>query len=220
VAIPIAQQRKLLQRSGNMCAFPDCRRLLTSEGSPDDPVVVLGEIAHIVGESPDGPRGKSPLTLKQRNTYQETILLCNQHHQLIDSDGALATYTVERLTAMKEDHEKWVERTLGGRRNVAAEPPPMVQDTVFSTLLPVHQMPRYIYGAPCPAARESEFQPAGAPETIMTPFVIRGGFLWAFQDLRDEDGPFSHAVTSAEAEQHVTAECTARPSTSAGTSRC
>lgn len=99
------------------------------EGSPDDPVVVLGEIAHIVGESLDGPRGKSPLTLKQRNTYQNTILLCNQHHQLIDSDGALATYTVERLTAMKEDHEKWVERTLGGRRNVAAEPPPMVQDT-------------------------------------------------------------------------------------------
>ena len=114
MAIPIAQQRKLLQRSGNMCAFPDCKRLLTSEGSPDDPVVVLGEIAHIVGESPDGPRGKSPLTLKQRNTYQNTILLCNQHHQLIDSDGALATYTVERLTAMKEDHEKWVERTLGG----------------------------------------------------------------------------------------------------------
>jgi hypothetical protein len=84
VAIPIAQQRKLLQRSGNMCAFPDCRRLLTSEGSPDDPVVVLGEIAHIVGESPDGPRGKSPLTLKQRNTYQNTVLLCNQHHQLIE----------------------------------------------------------------------------------------------------------------------------------------
>ena len=40
----------------------------------------------------------------------------------------------------------------------------------------------------------------------MTPFVIRGGFLWAFQDLRDEHGPFAHAVASAEAEQHVTAE--------------
>ncbi|MGH3197288.1 MAG: hypothetical protein ACRDNT_15445 [Streptosporangiaceae bacterium] len=57
-----------------------------------------------------------------------------------------------------------------------------------------------------PAARESEVQPAGAPETIMTPFVVRVGFLWAFQDLRDEDSPFARAVTSAEAEQHVTAE--------------
>ena len=133
----------------------------------------------------------------------------------------LPTYTVERLTAMKEDHEKWVERTLGGRLNVRREPPPMVQDTVFSTLLPVHQMPRYIYGAPCPAARESEVQPRRAPETIMTPFVVRGGFLWAFQDLRDEDGPFAHAVTSADA-RAVRDRRLVRPtpSTSAGTSRC
>lgn len=101
MAIPLAQQRRLLQRSGNMCAFPDCRLLLTAEGTPDDPVVVLGEMAHIVGESPGGPRGMSPLTAKQRNMYANLILLCNQHHQLIDSEGALATYTVERLTAMK-----------------------------------------------------------------------------------------------------------------------
>ena len=111
VAIPIAQQRRLLQRSGNLCAFPDCRLLLTTPGTPTDPVVVLGEIAHIVAESPHGPRGASPLTPEQRNLYPNLILLCNQHHQLIDSDGAVATYTVERLTAMKEDHEKWVERT-------------------------------------------------------------------------------------------------------------
>lgn len=204
MAIPIAQQRKLLQRSGNMCAFPGCGLLLTAEGTPDDPVVVLGEIAHIVAESPDGPRGKSPLNAKQRNSYPNLILLCNQHHQLIDSEGALATYTVERLTAMREEHEKRVERTLGGRRNAVPEPPPMVQDTVFSTLLPVRQMPRYLYGAPCTAARESEVQPRGAPETIMTPFIVRGGFLWAFQDLRDDSGPFAHAVTSVEARQYVT----------------
>ena len=97
----------------------------------------------------------------------------------------------------------------------------MVQDTVFSTLLPVRQMPRYLYGAPSTAARESEVQPSGAPETIMTPFIVRGGFLWAFQDLRDDSGPFAHAVTNVEARQYVTAVTgTARPSTSAGTSRC
>jgi hypothetical protein len=77
VAIPLAQQRKLFQRSGNMCAFPDCRVLLTVEGTPGDPVVVLGEIAHIVAESPGGPRGESPLTAKQRNSYPNLILLCD-----------------------------------------------------------------------------------------------------------------------------------------------
>ena len=53
MAIPIAQQRMLLQRSGNVCAFPDCRLLLTAVGPPENPVVVLGEMAHIVGESPE-----------------------------------------------------------------------------------------------------------------------------------------------------------------------
>jgi hypothetical protein len=77
VAIPLAQQRKLLQRSGNMCAFPGCGVLLTAEGTPEDPVVVLGEIAHIVAESPGGPRGESPLTAKQRNSYPNLILLCS-----------------------------------------------------------------------------------------------------------------------------------------------
>jgi hypothetical protein len=114
VAIPIAQQRMLLQRSGNVCAFPACRLLLTAAGPPENPVVVLGEMAHIVAESPNGPRGDSPLTTEQRNLYQNLILLCNQHHQLIDSDGALATYTVARLTAMKEEHERWVERSRRG----------------------------------------------------------------------------------------------------------
>ena len=40
----------------------------------------------------------------------------------------------------------------------------------------------------------------------MTPFIVRSGWLWAFQDLRDEAGPFAHAVTPTEAEEHVTEE--------------
>lgn len=211
MAVPLAQQRKLLQRSGNICAFPGCRLLLTAEGTEDDSVVVLGQIAHIVAESPDGPRGKSPMTAKQRNSYPNLILLCNQHHQLIDSEEALATYTVERLTAMKQDHEAGIERTLRGRRNVADDLPPMVQETVYSNLLPVRQMPLHIYAAPCTAAREADVQPKGAPESVMTPFIIRSGWLWAFQDLRDEEGPFAHAVTAAEAEEHLTAEWYAEP---------
>ena len=206
MAIPIAQQRMLLQRSGNVCAFPDCRLLLTAAGPPDNPVVVLGEMAHIVAESLNGPRGDSPLTAEQRNLYQNLILLCNQHHQLIDSDGALATYTVARLTAMKEEHERWVERSLRGRTNVVSPLPPMVQDTVYSNLLPVRQMPRHVYGAPCEVEKESDIRPEGAPEAIMTPFIVRGNWLWAFQDLRDEAGPFAQFVTPTEAEQHLTSE--------------
>jgi hypothetical protein len=147
VSIPASQQRKLAQRSGNVCAFPDCRLLLTAEGPPGDPVVVLGQMAHIVAESPDGPRGESPLTLQQRNSYENLILLCSPHHQFIDAEANVPKYTVERLHAMKEAHERWVEQTMRGRANTKPELPPMVQDTVYSNVLPVEQMPLMIYGA-------------------------------------------------------------------------
>ncbi|MFE6555169.1 HNH endonuclease [Streptomyces sp. NPDC057746] len=206
MAVPIAQQRKLTQRSGNICAFPECGLLLTAQGTPEDPVVVLGEMAHIVAESPNGPRGDSPLTPEQRNRYENLILLCNQHHQLIDSEGALATYTVERLHAMKEAHEQRIERRLGGRSNVPSELPPMVNDTVYSNVLPVTQMPRYIYGAPCSAGRENEIRPAATSAGTMTPFILREGRLWAFQDLRDSNNPFADAVACTETERFPTKE--------------
>jgi hypothetical protein len=134
------------------------------------------------------------------------ILLCNQHHQLIDSKEMLATYTVERLHAMKEDHEEWVEHTLRGRLNVEPELPAMVVDTVYSNVLSIRQMPKYIYGAPSIAGVESEIKPATSPSRTMMPFIVRGGWLWAFQDLRNDSGPFAEVVTCTEAERFLCQE--------------
>ena len=75
MAIPPREQRILLQKSGNCCVFLHCRRVLTAEDSPPDRAVILGEIAHIVAESPEGPRGDSPLPLVERNKYENLILL-------------------------------------------------------------------------------------------------------------------------------------------------
>jgi hypothetical protein len=146
------------------------------------------------------------LTPEACNRYENLILLCNQHHQLIDSEGALAKYTVERLHAMKETHEQRIERGLGGRSNVPSELPPTVNDTVYSNVLPVTQMPRYIYGAPCSAGRENEVRPAAASAGTMTPFILREGRLWAFQDLRDTSDPFADVVACTETERFSTKE--------------
>jgi len=73
VAIPQREQRILQQRSGNMCAFPDCRRLLTVQHGSDGEVALLGEMAHIVGESADGPRGSYPLPLDERNVASNLV---------------------------------------------------------------------------------------------------------------------------------------------------
>jgi hypothetical protein len=43
-------------RAANRCSFPECRMMLTTEGDNS----LIGENAHIVARSPDGPRGDSP----------------------------------------------------------------------------------------------------------------------------------------------------------------
>ncbi|MBS2967139.1 hypothetical protein KGA66_29190 [Actinocrinis puniceicyclus] len=111
MAVSLTEQRKLFQRSGDMCAFPRCNRALTAQETDSDPVAALGEIAHIVADSPNGPRGSSQLASKERNQYENLILLCNYHHQLIDSQPG--TWTVGRLVAMKQAHEGWVRLRLG-----------------------------------------------------------------------------------------------------------
>ncbi|WP_086820200.1 tetratricopeptide repeat protein [Allokutzneria sp. NRRL B-24872] len=111
MAVPVTEQRKLFQRSGDMCAFPRCKKALTAKQTDSDPVASLGEIAHIVGDSANGPRGVSPLTPRERNQYENLILLCNYHHRLIDSQPD--TWTVSRLDAMKRTHEEWVRFRLG-----------------------------------------------------------------------------------------------------------
>jgi hypothetical protein len=136
VAVAISELRKLLQRSGNVCAYPGCTVRLTSAGTGSDPVVVVSEVAHIVAESPDGPRGDSPLSEPERNRYESLILLCNVHHQLIDSQPA--TYTVEWLMEIKHEHERWVEQRLEGidiaRLAQARRPVTPVHPQTFGTV--------------------------------------------------------------------------------------
>jgi hypothetical protein len=189
VSVPEAEQRKLFVRSGNRCAFADCRRLLTAEGSPPDRLVVLGEMAHIVAEQANGPRGNFPLPLSECNRAENLILLCNTHHQLIDSQPQ--TYTVERLLGMKEAHEQWVEKALDAKGSITTMRPPLNADVVHSTLLPVEQMPKYIYGGRCELS-EGEVQRQLRPlrHGEMAPYIVRGKRLYAFQDLAEAGNPF------------------------------
>jgi hypothetical protein len=203
LAIPVAEQRKLFVKSGNRCAFSECRRLLTADATPSDDLVVLGEAAHIVGESARGPRGNSILSLSERNRYENLLLLCNLHHQLVDAQDQ--TYTVDRLLAVKEAHELWVERTLGtavdGRPKT--ETSLSVTGTVYSTLLPVVQMPRFVYGVPCPSTEEREL--SGRLGRLrhgeMAPFILRGGMLLVFQNLEPANNPFRAFVNGSRGER-------------------
>jgi len=97
-------------RAASCCSIPECRRdLVIDETETDDPSVV-GDAAHIVAESNDGPRGDSPLTPEQRDRYSNLILLCKTHHKMVDDQPG--KYTVVKLTTIKREHEAWVRTTL------------------------------------------------------------------------------------------------------------
>ena len=63
-----------------------------------------------MGRQAAGPRGNSPLTAEQRDRYANLILLCRNHHRIIDDSPE--TYTVEALHLLKQQHEQWVEDSL------------------------------------------------------------------------------------------------------------
>ena len=102
--------RVLYQRSGNRCAFPGCQKELVYPESSLDDHVVLSEVAHIVSPKLGGPRGDCPLPLEERDKYDNLILLCEEHHTIVDNQ--VYTYPVERLRQMKVDHEKLMNEAV------------------------------------------------------------------------------------------------------------
>lgn len=201
MAIPQKELKRLFARSGNRCTFSDCRRLLIVEGGPGQEPVTLGDIAHIVAESLGGPRGDSVLSLRDRNRYPNLILLCNRHHQLVDAQPQ--TYTPERLRAIKEEHEKWVKATLGRGHDEDIEIVTDVEDTVYSTLLPVLQMPAFIYSAVSRYKTEEEVraQLGSLRRGEMAPFIVRENKLFVFQNLRARGNPFTQVI-AGKVERH------------------
>ena len=97
-------------RSGNRCAFPGCRKVLVEGETETDDASIVGDAAHIIAESPDGPRGISQLTAEERDKNDNLILLCKAHHKIVDDQ--FHTYTVEVLRQYKYDHVEWVDKNL------------------------------------------------------------------------------------------------------------
>lgn len=92
-----ATLKKLFARSGNRCAYDRCTVEIVQSGT------IVGEVCHIKAASPSGPRYDPQQSPRQRHGYDNLILLCRNHHVVVDDDPE--TYTVERLVRMKGDHE-------------------------------------------------------------------------------------------------------------------
>jgi len=92
------------------CSFPGCRYELPVEKTSKDPAAVISEIAHIVASSESGPRADASVAAKDRDRYENLILLCPTHHTQVDKQPN--TYTSDDLRSWKRDHEQWVREQL------------------------------------------------------------------------------------------------------------
>jgi guanylate kinase len=96
--------KKLWYRAGGRCAFPH-KLELSFPGTGH----LFGRMAHIVGRSSHGPRG-DPLYDAGVDDYENLILLCPEHHDVVDKD--VSGWAVPRLRELKSQHEEWVRQRL------------------------------------------------------------------------------------------------------------
>lgn len=111
MSVSLKTQKILWGRAAARCAMPECRRQLVEDISETDDPTLVGENCHIVAEKDGGPRSDPETSVDDRNRYGNLILLCNVHHKIIDDNEAV--WTVDRLKALKAEHETWVQQSLG-----------------------------------------------------------------------------------------------------------
>jgi hypothetical protein len=106
--LSIKDRKILWARSGNICSFPGCDQVLVEWLGQDGLSTVVGEEAHIVPRSANGPRGMAGSDPSE--SAANYLLLCPTHHRVIDERPDI--YTIDALRAIKQDHESRVRSQL------------------------------------------------------------------------------------------------------------
>lgn len=115
----------LIARAGGRCQFENCNKnVFLDEFTLDD--TNDSNIAHIIASSPFGPRGNETESFVLSDKIENLMLMCLDHHHLIDEKGKEEIYTVERLRAMKAAQEQRVQQLLD---NLNAEVTTMIHLT-------------------------------------------------------------------------------------------
>lgn len=195
-------------KAGGKCSYPNCfKQLVVSPENTNDPYAIIGEMAHIVGHSEDGPRGKEAFHGDDRDGPENLILLCTEHHTLIDQQPE--SHPAQWLYHIKEHHESWVLERLSPDQRFLQSPVALQQvaETLHSSLLPVSHIPLFVYSAPCTLTLQEIQEHLMADfineSELYLPFVLNEKRLITFCNLRDPNGPFRQCIQAQESKQEA-----------------
>lgn len=98
-------------RAAGRCQFGNCNKPLIGDLIAGNRRLNAGYVAHVIADSPRGPRGNTVESPKRANDPDNVMLLCDAHHREIDQERP-EDYPEDVLFAMKRDHEEWVSTVL------------------------------------------------------------------------------------------------------------
>jgi len=110
MAVTAVTAKQLALKSGNRCAKPGCGSRLLEQATDFDPAVTIGQIAHIVAQSDNGPRADPSMPKEERDSEPNLVLLCPEHHLVADAQEN--TYSVEEMQDWKRSHEAQVDHQM------------------------------------------------------------------------------------------------------------
>lgn len=105
--IPESVKLRLWGKSGGRCQYEGCAKALWIDDLTKAEFNTA-YIAHIIADKPNGPRGHSELSVKLCADIGNLMLMCDEHHRLIDKIDVQG-HSVERLRLMKARHEGRIE---------------------------------------------------------------------------------------------------------------
>ena len=106
-SIPERVKVRLWGKAAGRCEYDGCNEPLWLD-SLTQAQLNVAYIAHIIADTPTGPRGDPVLSEQLKADINNLMLLCDKHHRLIDIEDVNG-HPVARLQQMKRRHEDRIE---------------------------------------------------------------------------------------------------------------
>src|SRR6266498_171643 len=111
VRVPAQVRYELWVAAGARCEFAGCNRPLDRDFLTQQERCE-GVYAHIIADSPEGPRGSAGKSKGLAHDPANLMLLCRDCHARIDHASNLEDFSNDVLRGMKHNHEERIRRLL------------------------------------------------------------------------------------------------------------